>query len=66
MNKKVRDRYHERLLLDEILNKYKWLKSLNKQLTKKADTPKSNVTCMKTICISYSLNIVLTKYIEKV
>ena len=66
MNNKVRNRYHRRLLLDEISNNYKRLKSLNKQLTSETDTLKSNVTWMISICISYSINIVITKYIEKV
>ena len=64
MNKKIRKRYHRRLLLHEISNKHKRLKSLNKQLASENDTPKSNVTWMKSICISYSINIVITKYIE--
>ena len=66
MSKKVRNRYHRRLLLDEISNKHKRLKSLNKQLANETDTLHSNVTWMKSICISYSINIVITKYIEKV
>ena len=66
MNKKVRNRYHRRLLLDEISNIHKRLKSLNKQLPSETDTLKPNVTWMKSICISYSINIVITKYIEKV
>ena len=57
MNEKIRKRYHRRLLLDEILNKHKRLKSFNKQLASESDTPKSNVTWMKSIYISYSLNI---------
>ena len=65
MNKKVCNRYHRRLL-DEISNKRKQLKSLNKQLASETDTLKSNVTWMKSICISYSVNIVITQYIEKV
>ena len=70
MNKKVRNKYHRRLLLDEVSNKHKRLKSLNKQLTIETDTLKSNVTWMKSICcsswrlISYSINIVITKYIK--
>ena len=59
MNKKVCNRYHRRLL-DEISNKRKRLKSLNKQLASETDTLKSNVTWMKSICISYSVNIVIT------
>ena len=66
MNKKVRNRYHRRLLLDEISNIHKRLKSLNKQLPSETDTLKPNVTWMKSICISYSINIVITNYIEKV
>ena len=57
MNEKIRKRYHRRLLLDEILNKHKRLKSLNKQLASESDTPKSNVTWMKSIYINYSINI---------
>ena len=57
MNKKIRKRYHRRFLVDEISNKHKRLKSLNKQLASESDTPKSNVTWMKSIYISYSLNI---------
>ena len=68
MNKKVRNRYHRRYLLDEISNKHKRLKSLNKQLSNETDTLDSNITWMKSICISYSIsiNIVITKYIGKV
>ena len=57
MNKKIRKRYHKRFLVDEISNKHKRLKSLNKQLASESDAPKSNVTWMKSIYISYSLNI---------
>ena len=56
MNKKVRNRYHRRLLLDEISNKHKRLKSLNKQLASETDTLKSNVIGMKSIGISYSIS----------
>ena len=66
INKKVRNRYHRRLLLDEISNKCKRLKSLNKQLASETDTLKSNITWVKSICISYSINVVITKYKEKV
>ena len=66
MNKKVRNRYHRRLLLDEISNIHKRLKSLNKQLPSETDTLRPNVTWMKSICISYSINIVITNYKEKV
>ena len=52
--------------MDEISNIHKRLKSLNKQLPSETDTLKPNVTWMKSICISYSINIVITKYIEKV
>ena len=65
MNKKVRNRYHRRLLLDEISNKHKRLKSLNKQLANETDTLNSNVTWMTSICINYSINIIITKYINK-
>ena len=61
MNQKVRNRYHRCLLLDEISNKHKRLKSLNKQLAGETDTLKSIVTWMKSICISYSINLVLNK-----
>ena len=57
MNKKIRKRYHRRFLVDEISIKHKRLKSLNKQLASESDTLKSNVTWMKSIYISYSLNI---------
>ena len=66
MNQKVRNRYHRCLLLDEISNKHKRLKSLNKQLAGETDTLKSIVTWMKSIYISYSINLVLNKYVEKV
>ena len=56
MNKKVRNRYHRRLLLDEISNKQKPLQSLNKQLASETDTLKSNVIGMKSIGISYSIS----------
>ena len=62
MNKKVRIKYHKRLLLDEISNKHKRLKSLNKQLASETDTFRSSVTWMKSICVSYSINIVINKY----
>ena len=66
INKKVRNRYHRRLLVDEIQNKCKRLKSLNKQLANETNTLKSNITWVKSICISYSINVVITKYIENV
>ena len=66
MNKKVRNRYHRCLLSDEISNIHKQLKSLNKQLPSETDALKSNVTWMKSICISCSINIVITNYLEKV
>ena len=44
MNKKVSIKYHRRLLLDEISNKHKRLKSLNKQLASETDTFRSSVT----------------------
>ena len=56
MNQKVRNRYHRCLLLDEISNKHKRLKSLNKQLASETDTLKSNVIGMKSIGISYSIS----------
>ena len=62
MNKKVSIKYHRRLLLDETSNKHKRLKSLNKQLASETDTFRSSVTWMKSICISYSINIVINKY----
>ena len=66
LNKNIPNRYHRGLPLDEISNEHKRLKSLNKQLTNETNTFKSNVTWIKSICISYSINIVITKYIEKV
>ena len=66
MKKKARERYHGRLLLDETSNKQKTLKSLNQKLVSQTDTFKSNVKRMKSIYISYSINIVTTKFIKKV
>ena len=66
LNKNIPNRYHRGLPLDKISNKHKRLKSLNKQLTNDTNTFKSIVTWIKSICISYSINIVITKYIKKV
>ena len=49
MSKKVHNRSHRYLLLGEIPNKHKQLKSLNKQLASETDTLKSNVTWMRSI-----------------
>ena len=57
INKKVRNRYHRRLLLDEISNIHKRLKSLNKQLPSETDTLKSNVTWMKVFVLATVLTL---------
>ena len=57
MNKKVRNRYHRRLLLDEISNIHKRLKSLNKQLPSETDTLKSNITWMKVFVLATVLTL---------
>ena len=56
MNKKVCNRYHRRLL-DEISNKCKQLKSLNKQLASETDTLKSHVIWTKVFVLATVLTL---------
>ena len=52
MNKKILNRYHRSLLLDEISNEHKWLKVLSKQLVNGTDPLNFSLTWMNHICIS--------------
>ena len=63
MEKKHRNRYYRRLLLDEISNKHRRLKQLNKQLDNDLYLLNNNVAWMKSKCIIYSVNI--DAYIQK-
>ena len=65
MEKKHRNRYYRRLLLDEISNKHKRLKQLNKQLDDDLYLVNNNATWMKSKCIVYSINILNDAYINK-
>ena len=53
------------LLLDELSNKHKRLKQLNKQLDEDLYLLNNNVTWMKSKCIVYSINILINAYIKK-
>ena len=55
MSKKVRNTYQRRLLLDEISNKHKRFKSLNKKLTSEAD---NTLLIIKKKDITYVLNMI--------
>ena len=57
MDKKMRNKYYRRLLLDEISNKHKRLKLLNKQLEMETNISNDSTTWMKGICIRYSIDI---------
>ena len=63
--KKHRNRYYRRLLLDEISNKHKRLKQLNKQLDDDLYLVNNNANWMKSKCIVYSINILNDAYIKK-
>ena len=65
MEKKHRNRYYRRLLLDEISNKHKRLKQLNKQLEDDLFLLNNNATWMKSKCVVYSINILIHAYIKK-
>ena len=66
MERKHRNRYQRRLLLDEIANKHKHLKQLNKQLDYKTNILNNKVTWMKRFAITYSINIVMNTYKSKI
>ena len=66
MEKKHRNRYYRRLLLDEISNKHIRVKQLNKQLDDDLYLlNNNNATWMKSKCIVYSINILIDAYIKK-
>ena len=62
MERKHRNRYQQRLLLDEIANKHKHLKQLNKQLDYETNIPNNKVTWMKRFSVTYSINIMMNTY----
>ena len=65
MEKKHRNRCYRRLLLDEISNKRKRLKQLNKKLDDDLHLLNNNGTWIKSKCIVYSINILIDAYIKK-
>ena len=65
MEKKHCNRYYRRLLLDEISNKHKRLKQLNKKLDDDLYLLNNNGTWIKSKCIVYSINILIDAYIKK-
>ena len=65
MEKKHRNHYDRRLLLDEISNKHKRLKQLSKQLDDDLYLLNNNATWMKSKCVVYSINILTDAYIKK-
>ena len=65
MDRKIRNRYNRRLLLDKISNKYKRLKLLTKQLEMETNILNDSTTWMKGICILYSINITIISYVKK-
>ena len=65
MEKKHCNCYYRRLLLDEISNKHKLLKQLNKQLDDDLFLLNNNATLMKSKCVVYSTNILIDAYIKK-
>ena len=65
MDRKIRNRYNRRLLLDKISNKYKRLKLLTKQLEMETNILNDSTIWMKGICILYSINITIISYVKK-
>ena len=65
MDKKIQNRYYRRLLLDEISNKHKGLKLLNKQLENETNILNDSTTWMKRLSIRYSINIAIISYVKK-
>ena len=65
MEKKHRNRYYRRLLIDEISNKHIRVKQLNKQLDDDLYLLNSNAIWMKSKCIVYSINILIDACIKK-
>ena len=65
MEKEHRNCYYRRLLLDEISNKYKRLKQLNKHHDNDLYLLNNNATWMKSKCVIYSINILNDAYIKK-
>ena len=66
MDKKIRNRCYRRLLLDEISNKPKRLKLLNKQLEMETNILNGSATWMKGICIRYSINFTIISYVKNI
>ena len=66
MERKHRTRYQRHLLLDEIGNKHKHLKQLNKQLHYEANKLNNKLTWMNRFAVTYSINIVMNTYKSKV
>ena len=60
------NRYQRRLSLDEIANKRKHLKQLNKQLDYETNILNNKVTWMKRFSITYSINMVTNTYKNKI
>ena len=62
MERKHCNRYQQRLLLDEIANKHKHLKQLNKQLDYETNIFNNKVTWTKRFSVTYSINIMMNTY----
>ena len=59
MDKKIRNRYYRRLLLDEVSNKQKRLKLSNRQLKNETNLLNDTTTWMKGVCICCSINLAI-------
>ena len=66
MNKNIENRFYRRLPLDDILDRHKRLKLLNKQLKMESNILNDTKTWMKGICRRYSINIVIISQVKKI
>ena len=66
MEREHRNRYQRRLLFDEITNKQKHLKQLNKLLDYDTNMLNNKVIWMKDFAVTYSIDIVMNAYKSKV
>ena len=66
MDKKIRNRYYRRLLLDEVSNKQKRLKLSNRQLKNETNLLNDTTTWMKGVCICCSINLAIICYFKNI
>ena len=65
MNKRSYFKCCRKLLYDEISNKQMYLKELGKQQQESQNLLKNGITQTKPKCITYSVNLVISKYVAE-